>query len=180
MTEEKVLGSSKGENEVDNEVDNSISSSLSIPLEDEQPFPKSGITFAGIQNFIDTCGFDLEGKTTTEVCELAMKPITAQFKSSYCDMMLAQIGQNVIAEANVFVSHAWKYKFLDVVNTLKYYFKEEEQAEPNKIILWFDLFSNNQHLNGFHVTPPFCWWCGTFMEAIKSIGRTVMVLSLNL
>jgi hypothetical protein len=78
------------------------------------------------------------------------------------------------------LSHAWKYKFLDVVDTLKYYFMKEEQVEPNKIILWFDLFSNNQHLNGFHVAPPFCWWCGTFMQAIKKIGRTVMVLSFYL
>ena len=71
--------------------------------------------------------------------------------------------------ATVFTSHAWKYLFLDVIDALLYHF----QDEPG-IVVWFDLFSNNQHKA---VDLDFHWWCNTLKTAIEQFGRTVMVLS---
>jgi hypothetical protein len=55
--------------------------------------------------------------------------------------------------------------------------KKEDLSSTNEqqstAILWFDLFSNNQHLES---PPSFIWWCGTFMKAITRLGRVVMVI----
>ena len=106
--------------------------------------------------------------TTTDVCEAIVKPATLACKSSYCDMMVDQ-GHGSVGTAVVFISHAWKYKFLDVVDALKSHFK----ATPD-IIVWFDLFSNNQHKA---VSLDFDWWCGVFMSAIADFRHVVMLLS---
>jgi hypothetical protein len=60
-------------------------------------------------------------------------------------------------------------RFLNVVDAIEQHFKNETD-----IVIWFDLFSNNQH--GLNDPPPFEWWCHTFLHAIKNIGRTVMIL----
>lgn len=66
-------------------------------------------------------------------------------------------------------SHAWRYKFLDVLDALQGRFESQQM-----MFLWFDLFSNNQH--GLNEPPPFSWWCETFMGAIRSMNRVVMVM----
>lgn len=71
--------------------------------------------------------------------------------------------------AIVFISHAWYYLFLDVVDALEYHFREQPD-----IVIWFDLFSNNQHKT---IDLDLDWWCNTFKSAIKSFGHTVMVLT---
>jgi tetratricopeptide (TPR) repeat protein len=76
---------------------------------------------------------------------------------------------DLVGIATLFVSHAWKYKFSDVVNALARHLKDE----PNTFI-WFDLFSNNQW---DAPALSFDGWCDTFKDAIQSIGRVVMVLT---
>jgi tetratricopeptide (TPR) repeat protein len=59
--------------------------------------------------------------------------------------------------------------FLDVFEALLYHFQNNLD-----IIIWFDLFSNNQH----HTSElNFEWWSHTFQAAIREIGYTVMVLA---
>lgn len=48
------------------------------------------------------------------------------------------------------------------------------EGEESTAVIWFDLFSNNQH--GLDEPPPFEWWCHTFLNAIKTINRTVMII----
>ena len=117
-----------------------------------------------------TCGGSqaVEGKTTTEVCEMFVTPATMSSQASYCDMMVSR-GHASVGPASVFISHAWKYKFLDVVSALKYPFRKQ----PG-IVVWFDLFSNNQHKA---VSLDFQWWCGVFMSAISDFKHVVMILS---
>lgn len=62
-----------------------------------------------------------------------------------------------------------KFKFLDVVQTVKWHFRSELDT-----VLWFDLFSNNQHDTG---ARPFEWWSTTFKSAIAQFGHTVLILS---
>ena len=107
----------------------------------------------------------LVGMTTTEVNDQALKPLTYYRQVSYCGKLNDLPGSGV-GPAEVFISHAWKYKFLDVVEALQNHLR----GEPNAII-WFDLFSNNQHC-----TPDldFNWWSSAFKGAIETIGRTVI------
>jgi hypothetical protein len=71
----------------------------------------------------------------------------------------------------VFISHAWKYPFLDVMDALRNYFR----SEPD-IVIWFDVFSVDQHAEA-DVDLDFDWWSHSFKSAIKDFGRTVMVLA---
>jgi hypothetical protein len=43
--------------------------------------------------------------------------------------------------ATVFISHAHSYKFMDVISALKWHLRNEPET-----IVWFDLFSINQHI----------------------------------
>jgi tetratricopeptide (TPR) repeat protein len=135
------------------------------------PFPKVGITLRVFDMFIEECGGRdaLAGLTTTEVCEGHLKPLTSSGATSYCELKAKLLPRDV-ATANVFISHAWKLNFLEVVDTLKYHFRHTARST----VLWFDLFSNNQHAA---VDLDFDWWSTTFKSAIAKFGRTVVVLS---
>lgn len=141
------------------------------------PFPKNGIKLSYLlNNFMKECGGReaLQGLSTTEVCSQFIMPKTKECELSYCDMILEQAKKDseldgVVGIATVFVSHAWKYKFLDVLDALKYHFKDE----PDKIV-WFDLVSNNQHKA---TDLPYEWWATTFKDAIKQMGHTVMIMA---
>lgn len=134
------------------------------------PFPKNGVKMLHFDKFIDKCGgrSKLEGLTTAEVSTGFMMGECAYMKSSYCDMLEAQ-GSPDVGRAEVFISHAWKYKFLDVVNALQFYFSDKPD-----IIVWFDFFSNNQHVA---CDLDFYWWSTTFRSAIDTFHHTIMVIS---
>jgi tetratricopeptide (TPR) repeat protein len=114
----------------------------------------------------------LKGKTTTQVCEEFVKPVTKEFKSSFCEL-LSYRNSPEVAVATVFISHAWKYQFLDVLDAIVEYFTKVE-ADFESVILWFDLFCNNQHKA---VEFDFHWWCNTFLSAIREINHTVMIFA---
>ena len=78
----------------------------------------------------------------------------------------------MIAPATVFVSHAWRYHFVDVYNTLEEHAKQSEA--PEDVYFWFDLVCNNQHKAP---NLPQLWWKTTFTSAIKMIGRTCLLLA---
>lgn len=134
------------------------------------PFPKDGVTLSYLADFFTACGGrkELKGLTTTEVNEKFVKPMTFFCLSSFCEMLKGQ-RHPAVGVASIFISHAWKYKFLEVVDALLYHFRDE-----SGIVIWFDLFSNNQHKA---VDLDFQWWSTTFKSAIEQFGRTVMVLA---
>jgi len=136
------------------------------------PFPKLGLKLSAILEFVALIPSDkLIGMTTTQVCQEYLLPLTNKSKDSYCEQLKKQKGgSKKVGLATVFVSHAWKYLFSDVINTLKHYFQGSRKDE----IIWFDLFSNNQQLA---VDLDFDWWCGTFKSAIKEFGNFVLVLA---
>ena len=74
-----------------------------------------------------------------------------------------------VDRVTVFISHAWKYEFLHVLSALKDHFKDEPDT-----IIWFDLFSNNQHKAS---DLPYEWWQTVFKSSIKDFGHTVMAMS---
>ena len=106
--------------------------------------------------------FDL--MTTNDVCFGIVKPATEQVKTSYADM-LKNTQPREVNDATVFVSHAWKFTFVDVVDALS--------SLSENAYVWFDVFTVNQHAS---LQVPSDWWFTTFKEAVASIGHTVLVL----
>ncbi|XRB05013.1 kinesin light chain [Pycnococcus provasolii] len=102
--------------------------------------------------------------TTNDVCFGIVKPATEHAKTSYADMLLNTEPAEV-QNATVFVSHAWKYTFMNVVDALG-------EVSENAYV-WFDVFTVNQHAS-LQVPPD--WWFTTFKEAVASIGHTVLIL----
>ena len=141
-----------------------------LTLGDALPFPKEGIKLSSLDMFINECGgrSALKGLTTTDVNNKHVKPLTSYMESSYCDYLKLTNPDNVW-DAQVFISHAWQYVFLDVVDTLQTHFK----SNPD-IIIWFDLFSNNQHKA---IEFDFDWWSTTFKSAIEQFHHTVLIWS---
>jgi hypothetical protein len=148
----------------------SAASTLSPLPFDPHTFPRYGVRLSFLDEFLDECGgrSALEDLTTTEVCEKFIKPVTESSESSYCEF-LRELKHEAVAEATVFISHAWKYKFLEVVDSLAQHF-----LQTPEVVVWFDLFSNNQHKA---VELDFSYWATTFQSAIQRFGRTVMVLA---
>eukprot|EP00605_Chrysophyceae_sp_TOSAG23-4_P000662 GSChrysophyteH1.ASY1.ANO1.744.1 assembled CDS len=145
--------------------------------EELPPFPTVGVKLSVFLKFIEDNGgrdafvkkpFVKEPLTTTDVCNKFLKPITSEKEQSYCEYLQEQKSPDV-GEASVFISHAWKYTFVEVVDALEHHFSNEPD-----IFIWFDLFSNNQHKA---ISFPFEWWRDTFLNAIGKLGRVVMVLS---
>jgi hypothetical protein len=168
-----------------------------------------GISLAGINAFISRCGGNacLQNLTTADVCERFIKPFTAESKLSYidhismahglayelydCDKKPDEDVPQHYGTANLFISHAWKYEFLHVMQAIDGYIKQLQEPcsdtqrslgnEESRrhgcssrpvAFVWFDLFTNNQHES---VERPFSWWCDTFMKAIKQIGTPLSI-----
>ena len=156
-------------------------------MEDSSFFPILGVRLNVFSRFIDEsggrdafysnwsrlCNFwsclnESKSLTTTEVCTMFLKPITGRKRQSYCEYLQEQNSPDV-GEANVFISHAWKCGFLDVVDALQHHFSNEPD-----VFIWFDLFSINQY-----EVPnvPLERWGDTFSNMIGKMGRVVAVLS---
>jgi hypothetical protein len=132
--------------------------------------PKHGVKLSFIDEFINSCGgpSKLNGLTTTEIKEKFILPMTEQHKCSLNDLLREIKHPAYHEKADVFVSHAWKYEFVKVVDILKHHFT----ARPD-VVIWFDVFSINQHQE---TSLDYGWWATTFRNAIAEFGHTVMVL----
>lgn len=141
-----------------------------LKMVDVNGFSKLGVKLSFAQEFIESCGGAeaLKGLKTTDVCEQFVLPLTKEHQISFCDYLCAA-KHPAVGVAEVFISHAWKYYFLEVIDALQHHF----HAKPD-VIIWFDLFSNNQHKTS---SMEFDWWCNTFKSSIANIGHVVMVLS---
>ena len=136
------------------------------------PFPKDGVTLSLLDEIIATFSeSNLAGLTTTKVNEMFVKPYCSNTKLSLCDQ-LKSAGNPGVKRANVFISHAWSCIFLEVIDALKNHFFNV--ANKTDIVIWFDLFSNNQLLAP---NLDFNWWATTFKEAIHEFGYTLMILA---
>jgi tetratricopeptide (TPR) repeat protein len=82
--------------------------------------------------------------------------------------------QVVGAEANIFVSFAYSDNFLELVESLEEYLRNQSDFAVDTVYFWFDMFVNNQWEAAEH---DFEWWATTFRTAVKSIGHTVLFLS---
>jgi hypothetical protein len=146
------------------------------------PFPSRGISLYYLREFVHTHNRngELVEMTTADVVEVIIKPLTVEDECSVCDL-LAKTGNSAnhhVSQATVFISHAWRCKFLDVVNLIGDHFERGKSDAPGlneaaATYIWFDVFCNNQHK---FVDYDFEWWCDTFQTAIKTFSYTVLIL----
>jgi tetratricopeptide (TPR) repeat protein len=101
--------------------------------------------------------------TTKDAMEEVTKAMTLTQAESYVDL-LARNELDTVGKANRFVSHAWKYRFEDVINSLA------AHVDPSDY-LWFDICTVNQHVTK-HID-----FQTTFKEAVGDIGHTLLVMA---
>mmetsp|Transcript_140953 Transcript_140953/g.270494 ORF Transcript_140953/g.270494 Transcript_140953/m.270494 type:complete len:689 (+) Transcript_140953:55-2121(+) len=80
---------------------------------------------------------------------------------------------DMVGNATHFVSHAWSYRFLDLMDALEIdigalYGGDEKRT----CFFWLDMFVVPQ---ARPVTPPLAWWATTFFTAIASLEHFVLV-----
>jgi len=85
-----------------------------------------------------------------------------------------QDDQGILAfsKATHFVSHAWRYNFTTFVKAIRHWCDTNDINE-NITYFWVDAFVVNQHQSQNY---PQEWWSTRFMQAIGSIGNTILVL----
>ena len=86
-----------------------------------------------------------KGMTTSDfnrgIVKDKTKGTNAPFIDLYKDEMDIKTGKPLVAPATVFVSHAWKYPFVEVVvDVMEQYNKRNPDT-----YFWFDLFTNDQN-----------------------------------
>jgi tetratricopeptide (TPR) repeat protein len=133
-----------------------------------------GVQLRYLQEFINENGGveTFRGKSTADVCNKIVVPMTIQTKQSLC-IQLQNDNSNRVGKPTWFISHAWQYAFLDVVEAITLCFKNIYGENKDEVVIWFDLFSNSQHDT---TLKPFEWWESTFLTTIKNIGNVMMIL----
>jgi GTPase SAR1 family protein/tetratricopeptide (TPR) repeat protein len=145
-----------------------------VKLEIYSDLSRSGVRVSYFKVFIELFGGreKLAGMTTFDVKErfvLPHKNLKAT-QLSWCEYLLSEGNEgNYVATAQIFLSHAWSYKFLDVIDAVERHFKEGKQ-DP---YIWFDVFSVSQHKSE---SRDINWWQSTFQEAVGCMRQVLMVM----
>ncbi|KAH9074676.1 hypothetical protein Ae201684P_022477 [Aphanomyces euteiches] len=143
---------------------------------ESKPVPL-GLTLGFFKRFIEIHGGReaFQGLTTGDVCTRFLLPYTASTKLSLVEHVRQQPDGHLYAKpATWFVSHAWSYVHLDVVDALDDFF--QENGLDDSVAVWFCTFCNNQHEIKSQV-HAFEHWFGIFRSSLRSIGNVVMVMS---
>ena len=146
------------------------------------PFPKQGVTLKLLLRMKQLA--KEKNWTTTELSENFIKPETQPMQCSFDVYMKVQYSDTPHpllglmydecyenGPANVFVSHAWRYLFEELVTAIETF---TDSHADERWSYWVDLFVNDQW-NAPNL--PYEWWAGTFSSAIGEIGHTMLVLS---
>ena len=101
--------------------------------------------------------------TTTQVCECIIKPDTLDAGCSYARMLVDRgEGDGTVGKPTVFLSHAWRFNFKDVVETLLGRFDGDPAADSVRV--WNDVFvvdENNPPTSKDYFFSVFkCPWLG--------------------
>ncbi|EGD80406.1 hypothetical protein PTSG_11051 [Salpingoeca rosetta] len=128
-----------------------------------------GVSSGAIERFVQTLQQQFpetyKEMTTQEACTSIVVPRTKDSQCAYIDVMREENKDNV-GRATVFVSHAWRYKIVDVLTTLLEFAAEEGQSGSSK----------TQHVN-VTANLPQDWWSTTFKKSIRQIGKVLLVLT---
>ena len=133
-----------------------------------------GVSVAFLVEFAAECRRtlpDADAASTDDVCKRMIKSATEGAKCSYKDLLTRTGRAQHMRQATVFLSHAWKYWFHLVVETLMGWC-EREGLDAGSCFVWFDIFTANQHTG----ITDFAYWSEGFRRAVRSIGRVVILL----
>ncbi|KDO26841.1 hypothetical protein SPRG_08132 [Saprolegnia parasitica CBS 223.65] len=127
-----------------------------------------GVTLSFLDAFVESHGgYDVFATLTTRDVNLQfLQPLTATSQLSLVDQLT--VAHADVLPARYYVSHAWPYNFLDVVESLHVFFSDKPASDA---VVWLDLFCNSQHTN-----TDFASLTRIISSAISSIQRVVMVL----
>ena len=130
-----------------------------------------GVSIAAFDAVIDAAGGreSLLDKSTAWVKENIVLPATRDAMVPYISVLRAWSGAQYVDEATAFISHAYAYPFLAVVDAVRAW----EAQQPASAFYYFDLFVVNQHGQTMGVRPELLWneFCGN----VARIGRTLVV-----
>ncbi|RHY69886.1 hypothetical protein DYB34_005651 [Aphanomyces astaci] len=139
-------------------------------------FPSLGVSCAFIVAWKDSqvaSGRFTSSATTCDVCEAVVKPDTLGKNCSFAEAVQKTAEHGSIGQATHFVSHAWKYNFCDLVAAIEIYFLSlPSQESKDNVFFWVDLFVVDQHNAP---ARPHSWWSTTFVDAIRTFGKVVLV-----
>ncbi len=151
-------------------------------------FPREGVSLLLLQKIRDEVVIRNSSHwTTDDVSNQIIKPITKSgqcslveyLKNNYFDVsnrhpeLQVSYDEVCASKASIFISHAWKYRYIDVVSSLETYFETNKDGNSaSSTYLWFDLVVNDQWKGPL---LPQIWWKTVFLSAIKEIGHTLMV-----
>lgn len=141
--------------------------------------PLVGLTLAAFRKIIELADgrAALAAKTTAAVKAEFVLPRTRDAGCSVADWLLreAAVDAGAIGRANVFVSHAYDYAFLRVVDALRAWEARQRAAgAPGPFFYYFDLLVVNQHGQGAVV--PFEILRDEFGGGVRGVGRTLLFL----
>ncbi|KAH9111154.1 hypothetical protein AeMF1_013665, partial [Aphanomyces euteiches] len=127
-----------------------------------------GLSLTYFKRFIDIHGgrSAFDGLSTGDVCRQFLLPYTATTKLSLVEHVRQLPDGHLYAKpATWFVSHAWSYLFLDVVDALTDFFQENDLDES--LAVWFCTFCNNQHAIQDQIYD-FEHWFGIFRSSLRA------------
>jgi tetratricopeptide (TPR) repeat protein len=133
-----------------------------------------GIKYSHIEIVIELLGGRpaLSEKSSAEVCERILMPLTAVSGLSLCRQMC---DSGLVDRANLFVSHVWDYKFLDVMDAIAKFVAFEYPGLPmqeTEAVIWFDMFSVSQHQPH---NNSFDWWKYLTMHVVSEMDNLLMI-----
>ena len=135
---------------------------------------KSGVSLEFIRKFVaDHAYFDGFQAFTTHDVSRNIVQVEAAPGQAYKDLSRGQCDEDgvpLVADATVYVSHAWQGTFREVLEVL-----EAFNAEHPDSYFWLDVFVVNQHV-GFVERPP-SFWDTEIKDLIQTIGTVVVVMA---
>ncbi len=149
-----------------NEIPSQVANSKSVQIS------SLGVKVSFLRRFIEENGGTaaFAGLKTEDVCKTIIIEATKDKRSSMLDVLLEQKSPDV-GEAEWFISHAWKYNFLDSVMYIENFFRQEFPDTWADVTIWFDLFCNSQH----DTKKEFDWWAHQFSSHLRRIGRILIL-----
>ncbi|KAF0720364.1 Aste57867_375 [Aphanomyces stellatus] len=138
-----------------------------------------GLTLGFFKHFVNVHGGRqaFQGLTSEDVCTRYVIPFTTSSELSLVDHVYRHHPKrcDFVKPATWFVSHAWQYLFLDVMDALDNFF-DENGDDGDPVAVWFCMFNNNQHeVSGHERSVEY--WIAKFKDALTAIGKVVMVFS---
>ena len=126
-----------------------------------------GVTLRFFRQFVAQHQIAADRKTE-ELLDI-VKSETADTKTSLVEKLLrgAEVG-----DASWFISHAWKYSFVETLEMMERFFRKEVGEEWENTVVWFDLFCGSQHAEG---QQAFGTLADIFEGNLNKIGRILIV-----